>query len=478
MAPDSALVLDNFLPFTDRVELRRGMSAFASALPGSVESLIPYSISTGSRLFAAAGTGMYSVGAGGAAGAADFTHTNARWEGTQFASSAVDALIIVNGTDQMRQYYSGSWTAVADLSGSFPTINLNSIAAYRQRLFFGIKGTLNFCYLPAGSITGTAVEFKMNQLAVRGGTLTAIGTWSADSGTGPDDYIVFITSEGEAIVFRGTDPSDATKWFHVGSYYIGPPLGARCLAKVGGDLWVLTKTGIVSCTRVMKAGRVSARDLISYPIQPTYERAVRESTDPFGWSITPYFDQGVVLVAYSSPATNGAQFVYQTGSGGWSRFTGWPGKTFAVWGGNLYHGQNTAVTQCLVGTDDLGAWIEGRLLTAYNYMGARSRKRHMKLVRPVFSTDAPFQYQMGLPNDFALPGYTSNVGGESVLSGVWDTDLWDSAFWGGGAEIQQLWRHVSNKVGYCHALALRVRTKTSTPALLSIDYLYEQAGLF
>jgi len=476
MLPETALVLDNFIAYTDRVELRKGLTAYASAIPGAVSSLLPYATGGTPKLFAAGPNYLYDVSAAGVA-VQSLAHTNPRWESVQFATSAVDALIAVNGADSMAQWYSGAWTSVASL-GTFSCSNLNLVTAYRQRLFFGVKGTLNFCYLPAGSITGSATEFKLNQLAVRGGVLAAMGTLSADSGVGPDDYLAFFTTEGEAIIFRGTDPSDATKWFHVGTYYVGPPLGNRCLAKVGSDMWVLTKTGIVSCMRVMKSGRVSAKDLISYPFQPTYERAVQESISNADWSITPYFDQGLVLVSYSSSATNGTQFVYQTGSGAWSRFTGWPAKCFAVWNGALYCGLSTAVALGMNGTSDLGAWIEGRLLSSFNYLGARSRKKHIKMLRPVFSTDASFEYQLGLPSDFATPTYTSVVGGQTVIAGIWDVSTWDNAFWGGGAEVQQSWRHVSNKVAYCHATALRVRSKTASPALLSIDYLYESAGLY
>jgi hypothetical protein len=444
---------------------------------------MPYAVGTGSKLFAATAAGVFDISAGGSVGAAMFAATSGRWSHTQFATSAVDALVMVNGHDAMRQWYSGSWTTVATVgtgpSDLYDTDTFNLVCAYRQRLFFGIKGTLNFVYLPAGSIAGaTAARFQLNQLFPRGGVLAAIDTWSVDSGTGPDDYIAFLSTEGEAVIFRGSDPSDATKWSLTGVYYIGPPLGNRCTAKIAGDLWVMTKTGIVSLTRVMRSGRVSAKELISYPFQPTYESAVKESLTSDDWTLVPFLDQGIVLAPYSLPVTTGAQFVFQTGSGGWSRFTGWPGRSWTVWNGQLYYGGANSVCIAMTGTSDLGAWIEGRAFTAYNFLNARSRRKHIKLVRPVFATDVRFEFQMGLVADYALPGYSSSIGGETTQAGIWDTSTWDNAFWGGGAIVQQQWRNVSNKDGFCHALALRVRTKTARPSLLSIDYLFEPAGLF
>lgn len=479
MRPESALILDNFIPYSDRVALRPGSISHATELPGNVETLLPFSVGTGSKLFAFAGTGVFDVTSGGVVGASLFTTTGARWQGTQFATSAVDALVCVNGLDDMRQWYSGAWNTVVTVGAApFSTNTFNLVCAYKQRLFFGIKGTLNFVYLPPGTISGgTAADFRLNQLFTRGGVLAGISTWSVDSGSGPDDHIIFFTTEGEAAVYRGTDPGDATKWSLVGVYYVGPPIGNRFTAKVGSDLWAVTRTGIISLTKVMRTGRVSAKDLVSYPIQPTYELAVRESASDFGWEILPYLPQGIVLLPHNVPATTGSQFALQTGSGAWSRFTGWPGLCFAEFGGQLFYGRANKVSRAMTSTSDEGAWIEGRLLTAYNYLNLRSRTKHIKMIRPVFSTDAAFEYQLGLPADFAQPSYTSFVGASNLSAAVWDTAVWDNAFWGGGVEIQQLWRTVSNRPGFCHATALRVRSKSASPALLSIDYLFERGSL-
>lgn len=482
MPPESALVLDNFIAYSDKVSLRTGAQLFASGLStGQVRTLAPYQVAGSSKFFAISDGGVFDITAGGTAGAAMFSVTGPVWSHIQFATSAVDLLVMVNGLDSMRQWYSGAWTTVATV-GNSPVFNTNTfslVTSYRQRLFFAVKNTLNFVFLPAGSISGnTAHLFQLNQLMHRGGYLVAMDTWSVDSGVGPDDYIVFISSEGEAVVYRGSDPLDATKWSLVGVYNIGPPLGQRCTAKISGDLWVLTKAGIVSLTRAMKSGRVSAKELVSYPFQPTYDEAVKTAVNPQDWQILSFLDQGLVIVNCSTVSTAGAQFVFQTGSGAWSRFTGWPARVFSTFGGELFYGTGTKVVKALSGTSDEGAWIEGKLLTSYNYLKNRSMQKQVSLLRPAFATSGIFQYELGLFEDFSKKGYSTLLAGQTSTAGIWDQSQWDNALWGGGDEVKQRWHHVSNRPAYCHALALRIRSRQASPALLALDYIYEPAGIF
>jgi hypothetical protein len=56
--------------------------------------------------------------------------------------------------------------------------------------------------------------------------------------------LVFVTDQGEVMVYRGTDPSSASTWALIGIWIVGAPIGNRCLMKYGGDLLVLTLDGL------------------------------------------------------------------------------------------------------------------------------------------------------------------------------------------------------------------------------------------
>src|SRR6185436_9262950 len=104
-----------------------------------------------------------------------------------------------------------------------------AVNVFKGRLFFIPKASLSFWYLPAGAAGGALAEFDLSGEAVKGGYLMAMATWTRDGGSGVDDFAVFITSEGEAIVYQGTNPNSSTTWAKVGSYTIGKPLGRRCM---------------------------------------------------------------------------------------------------------------------------------------------------------------------------------------------------------------------------------------------------------
>ena len=63
-----------------------------------------------------------------------------------------------------------------------------------------------------GSVGGAAQVLDLSSIAKYGGHLVDLDTWTIDAGYGVDDNLVFITSNGEVIVYRGTDPSSAATW--------------------------------------------------------------------------------------------------------------------------------------------------------------------------------------------------------------------------------------------------------------------------
>ena len=72
--------------------------------------------------------------------------------------------------------------------------------------------TLSAWYLPVDSVGGAATEYDLSGIFRLGGYLLAGGTWTMDAGEGVDDYWIAVTSEGEVVVYQGTDPSSANTW--------------------------------------------------------------------------------------------------------------------------------------------------------------------------------------------------------------------------------------------------------------------------
>jgi hypothetical protein len=49
----------------------------------------------------------------------------------------------------------------------------------------------------------------------------AMADWSIDAGIGIDDYAAFISDQGEVALYKGSDPTSATTWALVGTFWVG-----------------------------------------------------------------------------------------------------------------------------------------------------------------------------------------------------------------------------------------------------------------
>jgi hypothetical protein len=106
--------------------------------------------------------------------------------------------------------------------------NLIGVTAHVQRLWFVEKDKIDPWYLPVAAISGAAAKLTIGPFCKLGGYLMAIGSWSRDGGSGPDDMLVLVTSKGEVLIYSGTDPSSSTTFGLVGTFRIAEPIGRRC----------------------------------------------------------------------------------------------------------------------------------------------------------------------------------------------------------------------------------------------------------
>jgi hypothetical protein len=87
---------------------------------------------------------------------------------------------------------------------------------------------------------------------------------------------VAITSEGEAVLYSGNDPSSASAWALVGVFSIGRPIGRRCIEKVGSELIVTTEDGAIPLSIFLPIDQVGARGkALSDSIQNDFLRDAR-----------------------------------------------------------------------------------------------------------------------------------------------------------------------------------------------------------
>lgn len=473
MPPGDAVQLDNWIIRSLSAQTRLGAANHVTGLPASVvETLMPYNFAP-AKLFAAVGTAFYDATVAGVAGAAVQSGlSNARWKSVNYSNSAGQYLLTVNGTDSMRVFDGTTWSTTAAFTGTAVNTNtLSDIAVYQQRLFFAENNKLSFYYLGAGAISGAGARFELGQVCRRGGRLVALASWTIDAGDGSDDHLVCVTSEGEVVVYKGTDPSLSTAWFLVGVFFVGRPLGNRCLEKFGGDLVFLTERGLFPLAKALQSSSVDRNSQLTLKIERQFNDAASVLFSNFGWSVQLHTREGFLLV--NVPEAAKEQYVMDLATKAWSRFKGWDASCWAYFNGDLYFGTTSKVAKAYTGTSDFGAAITSVLVPSFNYFRAKGRVKHITAVRPVFSSTGPFSYTLALLGDFDLTVPPVTLTAAPSSSALWDSGLWDVSLWAADFVLTKEWRTVFNNPAYAFALALQMASAAVTVQFISVDYVYK-----
>lgn len=471
MPEDCAIILENWFPGTDKVRLRGGSAEHATGLSSSVESLLPYTPPSGSaELFGCAGENIFDVTAAGAVGAAVATgFTSSRFQSVQIGNAGGHFLFACNGNDTPQVYDGSSW---ADTTLTGPTVdNIIWCQLHQRRLFIGEKNSLVFWYGDVNAITGAFNSFSLAGIPHLGGYIMAMGTWSRDSGTGMDDIAVFFTSEGQAIVYQGTNP--ASDWSLIGVFTIGKPIGRRCMIKAGADLVMTTQDGFVAASTILsmdrsQAGKVALSDQINKAVND----AVRLYSGVDGWEPFLYPRGTMLLFNIPTSSTVSQQFVFNTLTQAPCKFTGLNARCWALLNDKPYFGTSDGrVMEFDTDTSDDGLDINADALQAFSYFNSPQSRKAFKLVEPVFESDGDPNAAIDLCVDYRIQAPTGVAQSIPVQGGLWDVAEWDVGLWGGDDQIYRRWRGVR---GFGRAAAIRIRVKTSAvrPSWIATNWSY------
>ena len=481
MPPQDAIKLDNWFPTTTDCEIRGGTSAYSTGITGTVETLAKHTASDGTdQLFAVTTTDVYDCSSSGAASAESLAVTNARYQWLNMGDGTSSWLMMFNGVDKPKYYQGTTWTQVD--SGTSPALTgITSTSAvagcqFHGRLFLLEKDTLSFWYLPAGAVGGLAVEFDLSSFCTRGGYIEWVDTWTQDGGDGTDDYIVFMTSEGEAVIYTGTDPSTATKWARLGTFFLGKPLGRRAHIKFDGDLLAMTQGGVFNMSQGLKSGLTDEKVSMTDKIRDTFNRSARDVGTAFGWEVTHYPLRGCLI--FNVPLSSASvQYVVNTTSWAWCRFTGWDAECFITYNDELYFGGSTVVTKAWTGVSDLGANIVAEGKTAFTSFGENTQLKRVTMYRPMLQTNGTLSYLTDIEVDFNDTTITGQASYTPTTGAVWGTSVWGTGLWQGGLSTVRQWSSPDVSTGYFFAGKLKIETKTTQVHWSSCDYVYERGGV-
>lgn len=487
MEPTDAVQLDNLFPTVSSCVLRGGYTVLAT-VTGTVKTLFNYSGGATERLFALAGTSIYRVDTGTAvAQSLPAALTSIPCEYTNISTTGGNFMFIVNGTDTPVLYDGTDWKNPG--SGFAPAITFpatpagmitskfSNITLFKNRLWFIEKNTLRAWYLPTLSIGGQAQYIDLSSIAKFGGHLVDLDTWTVDAGYGVDDNLAFITSNGEVIVYRGTDPASAATWALAGVWKLGSPIGTKAMLKYGGDLLILTYDGLMPMAQSLQSSRLDPRVALSNKIQGAIAAATTQygSHTSTGWQIYYSAKNNAVWINVPVQDDLQEQYVMNTITTSWCRFTGWGAYCWETYNDNPYFGGNGFVAQAWTDTytDNTSTPINAIALQAYNYFDSRGVKKYFTRARPTIITDGNPSVGLEMNVDFEVSTDVASVlSGPAPNYGIWDTSKWDAGIWGGGRQVLNNWQGITG-IGYCGSLVFKSSSKETQIEWPSTDVVFQ-----
>ena len=215
--------------------------------------------------------------------------------------------ITVTGTTTFTYTMASTPAANATVVGSYTVIGISGVNSNtlininmcQNRLFFVQKDSMVFWYLPVQSIGGAALDFNLGAIARSGGYLQAMGTWTLDAGYGVDDLSAFVTSMGEVMVYKGTNPSDPNAWAEVGVWQMGQTFARRCFFKWAGDLLLLTQDGLVPMSSALQSSRLDPRINLTDKIYYAVSQAATNYFNEFGWQINYFASENMLIICHA-----------------------------------------------------------------------------------------------------------------------------------------------------------------------------------
>ena len=480
MDPLDAVTLQNFWPGTNSVILRNGYTKHATGLPAEVQTLMAYSSGTSNKLFAVSDGKIYDATSAGAVGAAAVSGlTNSKFQYVNITTPGGSYLMAVNGADKLRTFDGTNWHADGDGApydiSNVDTATVSNITLFKNRIWLTTSNTLKVWYLPVNAIGGAAVALDMTSVFQLGGYIMAGMTWTLDAGYGVDDYLVFITSNGEALVWRLTDPTTPAGISQIGLYKLGAPIGRRCYTKFGGDLLVITQDGVVPMSGALQSSRLDPRVSITNKIQYAMSSAISTYSANFGWQLLYYPKENQLILNVPISEGTQQQYVMNNITKSWCNFTGWAANCWELHIDDPYFGGDGYVAKAWNGNTDDTSDIAGFGLQSFQSYGTALQKQ-CKMIRYHLQTNGSPAVFGNVNVDYNLADESAQLNFSTSIYGLWDSGLWDTAIWGAGLVPSADWQGATN-IGYTFAPLIKTATQGIQLQWVATDLVFEGGGV-
>lgn len=208
-------------------------------------------------------------------------------------------------------------------------------------------------------------------------------------------------------------------------------------------------------------------------INRLFAESFNEYRSTFGWDIIAYPKGHRLIVNIPQSGIPSIQYVMNTLSGAWCRYTGHDAQCWGLLNEDIYFaGAAGTIFRADTGATDDGAGIPYLVRKAFIDFGTRHLKRFVR-VRPLITSNGSPAPTMAVDVDYEQQ-QVANPTLASPAGAVWDTGVWDADVWAGGPEIYRQWAGVSG-VGYVGSLRMDGIAKGLDMTINAFDVVFEPA---
>lgn len=471
LQPNEARVLENFAPSSGVTGLRDGFSGFGTGLgSGEVKTLATLNGQSTTKLTAGANGKLFDVSSSGSGVQIGTGFNEDRWQHECYSGH----VFYVNGTDAPQDWDGSTLTSTLWTGSGLTITNLVNVGLARNRLWFCENNKADVWYAGIGNITGALTKFQLSQIA-SGGYCMAVGSWSRDAGDGADDFTVFVMSTGEILVYQG----DAATTFSLqGKYWTGAsPVGRQCLFKVGGELVVITRLGLLPVSAAVGGVALDLARIDPWgKIAPAIVKDAALDGDNGGWK--GHLHLGLVYINVpQSPGVLSKQYVLNTRNGSWTTYTGLNMSGVASFNNELYFGAQTGgKVQLSGGADDDGEPITAKSNGAFSLPSGPSKTNMFTALRPNIQANGSVSGLIGVDTNYVI---RSLVGDSVDLIADTSTTPWGSPWgspWGQPNQSQPQWFTIQGQ-GRAVSIRMQVTSNSQSFEWASTDVMCKPGGV-
>lgn len=469
--PNSARQMVNWWPTRTGVRVRGGHLRLAT-ISEACRKLFAYRAGVLNFLMAFGDTGIYDV-TNSANPLTPVTpsvtgRTSGDVSAVNFSTGGVDVLWTVNNAEPAIFFDGISW--ITPTVTGFDTRQASFVFEAGERLWMVEEDSRTVHYLPVNQFGGATTRLPLEASVSGGGSILFGGTMSSDSGSGFNDRLVFVTTEGNFLLYSSTDPLTMEL---VGRYSIGSrPLGKDAHFSIGGDIEVLTDEGMVSLRQAIARDDVSVSlTNRSKPIEPYWQQqAISKRLSE--WQVKLWPSRNLVVVTL--PVTNDRQplecFVANLETNAWGYTSGWDTQTIEEFNGMMIFGDLKGGIHAMdEGGSDDGDLYSATCLLNPKHLGTPDAEKEAHMISTIFRAATPFTARITVSTDYDDIMPIAPDASPEFNTDNWDEGLWDVAQWDVGlVETTVRFRDSIGETGFVFSPRIQVTSSTDNKPVIEL----------